>query len=137
MGEVYAAPMQRLAPGRWRALQRCAVYTPQALLDAVAGAGFGTALAGPALAVYPELAAPADRWPLARPGGEALARVARAAWAAGEARAADQALPLYGRDKVAHTSAERAALRTAALASAGAADSAQGLPDALSPTTPG
>lgn len=111
MGEVYAAPMQRLAPGRWRSLLPSSVYTPQSLLDAMAAAAFGDMLAGPAVLAYPLLAAGQQRWPLARPGGVALAQVAQAAWSDGQARPAHEALPLYGRDKVAQTSAERLAAR--------------------------
>jgi tRNA threonylcarbamoyladenosine biosynthesis protein TsaB len=44
----------------------------------------------------------------------ALARLARAAWAQGEAIDAAQALPLYLRDKVALTTAERMAARALA-----------------------
>jgi tRNA threonylcarbamoyladenosine biosynthesis protein TsaB len=113
MGEIYAAPLQRVGPGRWRALRPTALYTPAALLDAVAQAGLGDAVAGPALQAYAELAQAEHRWPQARPAGAALIASAQAAWAAGEARAAHQALPLYGRDKVAQTSAERAAIRAA------------------------
>jgi tRNA threonylcarbamoyladenosine biosynthesis protein TsaB len=120
MGEIYAAPLQRLGPGRWRALRPTALYTPAALLDAVAQAGLGDAVAGPALQAYAELAQADHRWPLARPAGVALIAAARAAWAVGEARAAHEALPMYGRDKVAQTSAQRAAIRAASRAGAAA-----------------
>jgi tRNA threonylcarbamoyladenosine biosynthesis protein TsaB len=114
MGEVYAAPMQRLASGYWQNLKPSSLYTPQSLLDAMASAAFGSVLAGPAALAYPPLAAGGDRWPLARPGGVALAQVAQAAWLDGKARPAHEALPLYGRDKVAQTSAERLAARVQA-----------------------
>ena len=48
--------------------------------------------------------APAER-------AAALLRLAEAAWAAGAGMPADQALPLYLRDKVAQTTAERLAVR--------------------------
>jgi len=48
--------------------------------------------------------APADRV-------GALARLARAAWARGEAQSAEAAMPLYLRDKVALTTAQREARR--------------------------
>src|SRR5690606_10904644 len=51
------------------------------------------------------------RWPLARPSGRALAALARQAWDAGEGVDAALALPLYVRDKVAQTTAERQAGR--------------------------
>ncbi len=53
-----------------------------------------------------------DAWPDA----QALLDLAPAAWARGEAIPADQVLPLYLRDKVAQTTAERAALKAAASA---------------------
>lgn len=121
MGEVYGAPMQRLAPGRWRSLHASSVYTPQSLLDKVVATAFSDVLAGPAVVAYPLLTAGNHRWPLARPGGVALAKVAQAAWEDGQARPAHEALPLYGRDKVAQTSAERLAARASGRAAAPAA----------------
>ncbi|HEY1230282.1 MAG TPA: tRNA (adenosine(37)-N6)-threonylcarbamoyltransferase complex dimerization subunit type 1 TsaB, partial [Ramlibacter sp.] len=47
----------------------------------------------------------------AMPTAAALLRLAPALLADGEGRPADQALPLYVRDKVAQTTAERAAAR--------------------------
>ena len=61
--------------------------------------------------------AQAARWPDCADRAGALLRLARAAWQAGRAIAADQALPLYLRDKVAQTSAERLAQRAAGAAS--------------------
>jgi tRNA threonylcarbamoyladenosine biosynthesis protein TsaB len=49
--------------------------------------------------------------PGAQPEGEALAELARSAWARGLACDAALALPLYVRDKVAQTTAERKAVR--------------------------
>ena len=54
----------------------------------------------------------------ALPSASALLRLAPALLAAGAAQPADQALPLYVRDKVAQTTAERAAARQAAQAGA-------------------
>jgi tRNA threonylcarbamoyladenosine biosynthesis protein TsaB len=51
--------------------------------------------------------------PDARPHGRALATLAQTAWAAGAALDAALALPLYVRDKVAQTTAERTADRAA------------------------
>ena len=53
----------------------------------------------------------APRWPDAAPRGAALLALAEAAWARGERLDAAEALPLYVRDKVALTTAERAAAR--------------------------
>jgi len=50
----------------------------------------------------------------AQPTADALLRLAPALLAAGQAQPADQALPLYVRDKVAQTTAEREALKAAA-----------------------
>ena len=61
--------------------------------------------------------AQAARWPDCADRAGALLRLAHAAWQAGRAIAADQALPLYLRDKVAQTSAERLAQRAAGAAS--------------------
>jgi tRNA threonylcarbamoyladenosine biosynthesis protein TsaB len=44
-----------------------------------------------------------------------LLRLAPALWAQGLAVPADQAMPLYIRDKVAHTTAEREAMKAQAL----------------------
>jgi tRNA threonylcarbamoyladenosine biosynthesis protein TsaB len=47
----------------------------------------------------------------AAPTAEALLRLAPAAWRAGLAVPAEQAMPLYLRDKVAQTTAERMAVK--------------------------
>jgi tRNA threonylcarbamoyladenosine biosynthesis protein TsaB len=57
---------------------------------------------------------PAQCWPQQQHRAAALLRLARAAWLARQGVPADQALPLYLRDKVAQTTAEREALRSAA-----------------------
>jgi tRNA threonylcarbamoyladenosine biosynthesis protein TsaB len=53
----------------------------------------------------------ARRWPQVADRAAALLRLARQAWADGLARPAHEALPVYLRDKVALTTAERAAQR--------------------------
>ncbi len=70
-----------------------------------------TLLAGNAFAAYPEALrdAPGRRRP-ALPSAEALLRLAPGLMAQGAAVAASEALPLYVRDKVARTTAEREAL---------------------------
>lgn len=117
MDEVYAAAYERQHEGDgdgWRVRNAPALWTLAALDSAwreapptcVAGnaaAAFGARLdCGDALVV----GTPADRV-------AALARLARAAWARGEGQPAEAAMPLYLRDKVALTSAERAAAKAA------------------------
>lgn len=118
MDEVYAAHYV-FAAGRWSPLAAPMLITPEALAtrwqeeapDAVAGSAldaFGDRLpAGLALRV-----------PDAMPRAHALVPLAQALWQAGGAVDAAQALPLYLRDKVAHTTAEREALRAAREAAA-------------------
>ncbi len=109
MDEVYAAEYEACADG-WQVLRAPALYTLGALADVWAAAP-PRAVAGSAVAAF------RDRLPWggaalqaheAAPAA-ALLRVAHQAWAAGAAVAADQALPLYLRDKVAQTTAERQA----------------------------
>jgi tRNA threonylcarbamoyladenosine biosynthesis protein TsaB len=111
MDEVYAAAY-RPADGGWALIDAPALYTLEALAarwraeppQRVAGsavAAFGDRLpVGPARLASRE----ADR-------AAALLRLARHAWARGAAIDPAQALPVYLRDKVALTTAERAARR--------------------------
>ena len=108
MGEVYAAGYAWAPATGWQTLAEAAVLPP----ESVAVPPAGTLLAGNAAAVY------ADRLPAAvlalpradvLPTADALLSLAPALLAAGRAVPADQALPLYIRDKVAQTTAERAA----------------------------
>jgi tRNA threonylcarbamoyladenosine biosynthesis protein TsaB len=62
----------------------------------------------------------ATRWPDTADRAAALLRLAEAAWLQGRALPADQALPLYLRDKVALTTAERLARRDALAGTAAA-----------------
>ena len=67
-------------------------------------------MAGSALPAFGDrlpLPPPAQRVPQVRSRAEALARIALQAWQQGAAIDAAQALPLYLRDKVALTTAER------------------------------
>jgi tRNA threonylcarbamoyladenosine biosynthesis protein TsaB len=79
--------------------------------------GPGLLQAGNAFAAYGERL-PAGLRCMAMPTAAALLRLAPAAWAQGQAVPAEQAMPLYIRDKVAHTTAEREALKTQAQAQA-------------------
>ncbi len=75
-------------------------------------------LAGNAFAAYGERLPPGERCE-ALPTATALLRLAPVLWAQGQAVPADQAMPLYIRDKVANTTAEREVLKAqAALAKA-------------------
>ncbi|MCK6425555.1 MAG: tRNA (adenosine(37)-N6)-threonylcarbamoyltransferase complex dimerization subunit type 1 TsaB [Burkholderiaceae bacterium] len=114
MGELYAACWERDAAGRWRAASPPALYSPAGFAAALAArpaAVAGNALALPEVATrLRELGIPAAaQFPTAQPVGAALAALARDAWAAGEHIDPAQALPLYVRDKVALTTAERQA----------------------------
>jgi len=120
MGELYsAAYVFDGAAARWRTLGDTRVSAPEALaLPAAAPADApdgGWALAGNAFGA--EIAArlpPAlQGWPRigALPDAAAMLDLAPALLAAGQAVTAEQALPLYIRDKVAQTSAERAAAK--------------------------
>jgi tRNA threonylcarbamoyladenosine biosynthesis protein TsaB len=114
MDEVYGG-RYRWADGRWQVLVPPALYT----LPAAAALWHGGA---PALVAGSAVAAFGDR--LGLPAGQpvcmheqaravALLRLARQAHAAGAGIPAEQALPLYLRDKVAQTTAEREAARAA------------------------
>ena len=111
MDEMY---VQRFgfAGGLWTAAAPCTLIRPEAL-QLQAGTGL---LAGNVFSVY------ADRLPVlvdqplrvnALPTATALLRLAPALLAAGHGVPADQALPLYVRDKVALTTDERASVKAA------------------------
>jgi tRNA threonylcarbamoyladenosine biosynthesis protein TsaB len=107
MGEVYAARYEHDGAA-WRRLGEIFLGPPEALQ-----AGPDWLLAGNAFGVCGErLPAGAGRLE-ALPAAAALLRLAPALLAAGQARPADAALPLYVRDKVAQTTEERAAARAA------------------------
>ena len=106
-------PDDALTPdNQWTALADCGLCAPEAV-----PVPSDFALVGNAPAAYGERLAPeaanAPRLP-ALPSAAALLRLAPAGLAAGHAVPASQALPLYVRDKVAQTTAERDALRQAA-----------------------
>lgn len=113
MDEVYAARYAHDG-NAWAAIDAPALYTLEALPrlwatppDLVAGSAL--AAFGDRLCLPPAL--PAVATERSRP--EALLRLAQAAWAAGAGVDAAAALPLYLRDRVALTTAEREAAKLA------------------------
>lgn len=113
MGEAYAAHYQWGDSG-WQVLAAPALHDPVGLATHAQGA----AVAGNSLTAHGLAWANHDggAWPEAGPRAGALLALARAAWQRGERLDAADALPLYVRDKVAQTTAERAAARAAAAA---------------------
>lgn len=114
MNEVYTAAFAwQTTPdhphGQWQAQADWQVTPPEALEVPP-----GWTVAGNAKAVYGERLAPQAAHVHALPTARALLRLAPALIAAGETVAAREALPRYVRDKVAQTTAERAALAKAA-----------------------
>ncbi len=103
MGELYHARYARTDQG-WQVRRAPGLDRPEAL-----GAGLddpGSDWAGNGLALLPQ--APAARlWPVQAQRAQALGRLAIAAAQAGAWLDAADALPLYVRDKVAQTTAER------------------------------
>lgn len=115
MDEVYAAAYQWQPGSGWTEQQPPGLYDLPTLLACWAAAPpqavAGSALAafGPRLGLSPSVAV----WPHTQSRAAALAQLARAAWQQGRLLAPDDALPLYLRDKVALTTAERLAARLA------------------------
>jgi tRNA threonylcarbamoyladenosine biosynthesis protein TsaB len=106
MREVYYACLER-AGGEWRATSAAACAPPSAVQPPP---GDGWCGCGNGFAVYPELAKMVTRvLPEVHPSAGAIARLAAPRIAAGEGVDAALAAPLYLRDKVALTTAERSA----------------------------
>jgi tRNA threonylcarbamoyladenosine biosynthesis protein TsaB len=104
IGEIYAAHY-RWADDGWQVLEAPALYAPDAL---AAHWGQPAAVAGTALTEYAAALGELPRtWPQARSRAAALGALALAAWQRGDTRDAAEALPVYVRDKVALTTAER------------------------------
>ncbi len=122
MNEIYAARAVCDARG-WR-LSVAPYLTDAAALNARWAADPPSHVAGSALSAFGDslVTAAARRSPNALPRGTALLRLADAAWRAGAAVDAAQALPLYVRDKVAQTTAERDAAKAAAAGAAAGVD---------------
>ena len=107
MDEVYAGAYA-FADGAWTLRGGFSLDKPQAL-----SLPPGWTLAGNAFDAYGDRLPPGPRVPCL-PDAQALLRLAPVLLAGGRAVPADQALPLYIRDKVAQTTDERAALKAAA-----------------------
>ena len=118
MDEIYAAHAVFEA-GAWRLATAPWLCTPQQLNERWRVAA-PRAVAGTALALFGDRLAcgAALRLPQALPRARAMLPLAAALWAQGGAVDAAQALPLYLRDKVAQTMAERAAAKALAASAA-------------------
>jgi tRNA threonylcarbamoyladenosine biosynthesis protein TsaB len=114
MDEIYLASFA-FAAGLWTELQAATLVKPEAVCLAPATVGEALA-AGNVFAVYGprlnSLTAAALRID-ALPQATAMLRLAPQLLAAGKAVSAEHALPTYIRDKVAQTTAERAAIKAA------------------------
>jgi tRNA threonylcarbamoyladenosine biosynthesis protein TsaB len=112
MDEVYAAHY-RFEAGHWLVLQAPGLWAWPTLAERWAGAP-PRRVAGSAIDAFADRLpwGAAQRWPQAADRAAALGRLARSAWAHGPRLAAQDALPLYLRDKVAFTTAERQLART-------------------------
>ena len=109
MDEVYAACYHLGADG-WQARVAAQLWTLPALARAWVDAP-PQHVAGSAVTAFAGRLpwGSATLWPATTDRAAALLRLAQAAWAKGQAVPPEQALPLYLRDKVAFTTAERAA----------------------------
>jgi tRNA threonylcarbamoyladenosine biosynthesis protein TsaB len=114
MDEIYAGCYANDGDAGWRAVGAPALTSP-ALLAAAWRAAPPAVVAGSALAVFGERLALAGalRVPRERSRAQALGWLAAAGFARGDGVAADRALPVYLRDKVAQTTAEREAAKAA------------------------
>ena len=119
MDEVYAAAYRYTgadSPTRegWQQSLAPRLWTLPALVDRWAAAP-PVRVAGNALAAFADRlpARGARTWPTCADRAAALLQLSVQAWHRGDCQPADQALPLYLRDKVAQTTAERQALRDA------------------------
>jgi tRNA threonylcarbamoyladenosine biosynthesis protein TsaB len=129
IGEIYAAAYRFETAGfeaaAWVCVEAPALYKPEALR---AHWRSPAAVAGSALTVYAEALWGGDaesqaeaeagtetqrRWPHSVSRASALAELAVQAWASGALLDAALAMPVYVRDKVAQTTAERLAARAA------------------------
>ena len=109
MDEVYSATY-RWSEGAWTVLSPLQVGAPE---QVSVPSGPDVLLAGNVFGAYGERL-PAGQRVQALPTAAALLRLAPALWASGQAVPAEQAMPLYIRDKVAQTTAEREAQKAQA-----------------------
>ena len=121
MNQIYAAAWERSAEGVWQAILAPCLVDPHALgeLDLAvwkdeAAGGISVVVAGTALEVYADAAqwCEAQGWTdsgVRYPEAEAVALLGAQRLLRGEVQDAADALPIYVRDRVALTSAERAA----------------------------
>lgn len=114
MDEIYAAAYRHSAQG-WQTEVAPALYDVATLLATWHGEP-PRQVCGSALPLFSDQLGLDDVQQRHGPGDRAaaLARLSVAAWERGERLSADEALPLYLRDKVAQTTAERLAARQAA-----------------------
>jgi tRNA threonylcarbamoyladenosine biosynthesis protein TsaB len=115
MDEVYSAAYQwHAAPeqvhGHWQPASALQVGAPENIQMPACSP---LLLAGNAFAAYGDRLPVGERC-VALPTATAMLRLAPALWAQGLAVPADQAMPLYIRDKVANTTAEREAMKASA-----------------------
>lgn len=110
MGEVYAAQYERVADGGWRCVHEPALWAPARLRECWQGTDAPQHWLGNAHAML-GLPEPSALPPGAR--AAALGRIGWTAWREGQGGDPAAALPCYVRDKVALTTAERAALAAA------------------------
>jgi tRNA threonylcarbamoyladenosine biosynthesis protein TsaB len=107
MGQLYTAAYEHRA-GLWRTVQAPAVQNPADCALPLAWSGQPVWAVGMAQGLLPNLGGAALTWVPAHPTASALLRLADQVQAEGAEVPPALALPLYLRDKVAQTSAERA-----------------------------
>jgi tRNA threonylcarbamoyladenosine biosynthesis protein TsaB len=116
MGQYYAGAWA-WQQGRWQCEMAPALLNPEELAFPKHWCADGTnaLVAGLGMDAVSDLLSRRDPPPFevvaAAPTGRALLRLSTQAWASGAAVAAEMAMPLYLRDKVAQTTAEREALK--------------------------
>lgn len=111
MGEVYAGQYERATGEGWRCVHAPSLWAPARLRECWQGADAPQCWLGNA---HSMLGLPEPVTPPHGARAAALGRIGWAAWRAGQHCDPAAALPLYVRDRVALTSAERAALAAAA-----------------------
>ncbi|NBX55586.1 MAG: tRNA (adenosine(37)-N6)-threonylcarbamoyltransferase complex dimerization subunit type 1 TsaB [Betaproteobacteria bacterium] len=113
MGQLYTAAYEHQA-GRWRTVQAPAVQNPRDCRLPTPWAGHAVQAVGLTQTLLPQVGGVDLPWVAASPTAMALLRLADQARADGCEVAPALALPLYLRDKVAQTTAERALAKAVA-----------------------